>query len=256
MAGLGARSVLVTGANCGIGLELVRQLAAKPDPLQWIFACSREPGGQRGQVLRKLALSHSNLIVVKLEATNLASIKEAAALVETHLKGAGLNVLINSAAILTETTLETTRPEDMISGYTTNVVGPLMVSQAFLPLLRRAAQASGQKGLSCNKAAIINISSALGSVELAHKNYSKPMIPYRCSKAAVNMLTKCQALSYEEEGILCTVVHPGWVKTDMGTQQADLTVEESVQGILQVFSKLNDEHSGAFVNWKGKQLPW
>ncbi|KAM6430325.1 C-signal-like isoform 1-T1 [Liasis olivaceus] len=256
MAGLRARSILVTGANRGIGLELVRQLAAEPDPLRWIFACSREPDGQRGQVLRRLALSHPNLIVVKLEVTNFASIREAATLVETHLRGAGLNMLINNAAIFTENTLETTHLEDMISGYTTNVVGPLMVSQAFLPLLRRAAKASGEKGLSCNKAAIINISSALGSIELAHKNYSKPVIPYRCSKAALNMLTKCQALSYEEEGILCTVVHPGWVKTDMGTQQADLTVEESVQGILQVFSKLSHEHSGAFVNWKGQKIPW
>ncbi|KAM6430328.1 uncharacterized protein PHA67_002358 isoform 4-T4 [Liasis olivaceus] len=218
MAGLRARSILVTGANRGIGLELVRQLAAEPDPLRWIFACSREPDGQRGQVLRRLALSHPNLIVVKL-VTNFASIREAATLVETHLRGAGLNMLINNAAIFTENTLETTHLEDMISGYTTNVVGPLMVSQAFLPLLRRAAKASGEKGLSCNKAAIINISSALGSIELAHKNYSKPVIPYRCSKA-------------------------------------DLTVEESVQGILQVFSKLSHEHSGAFVNWKGQKIPW
>ncbi|XP_061450281.1 C-signal-like [Rhineura floridana] len=256
MAGLGARSVLVTGANRGIGLELVRQLLGSSDPPQWLFACCRDPDGERGQQLRKLASSHPNLTIVKLDATNVASIKEAATCVKDHLKDSGLNVLINNAGIFKEVTLETVDLEDMENGYKTNVTGPLLVSQAFLPLLRRAAQGSAQKGLSCSKAAIINISSLLSSIELVPLTYVKPAISYRCSKAALNMLTKCQSLSYKEEGILCTVVHPGWVKTDMGGQEAHLTVDESVQGILHVLSNLGDEYSGAFVDWKGKKLPW
>ncbi|XP_062997263.1 C-signal-like isoform X2 [Elgaria multicarinata webbii] len=206
--------------------------------------------------LRKLASSHPNLVMVKLDATNHATIKATAAYVAERLKGTGLNVLINNAAIFTGVSLETVDAEDMMNGYNTNVIGPLLVSQAFLPLLRRAAQESTLKGLSCSKAAIINISSSLSSIELVPQNYEKPVISYRCSKAALNMLTKCQSLGYKDNGILCAAVHPGWVKTDMGTQQADLTVDESVRGILSVLSRFRDEHNGAFVSWKGETIPW
>ncbi|XP_015269641.1 PREDICTED: uncharacterized oxidoreductase C24B10.20-like, partial [Gekko japonicus] len=219
MAGLGARSVLVTGANRGIGLELVRQLLSKPDSPQWIFACSREPDGERGQELKNLVSKHPNVVMVKLDATSSASIKDAAACVENHLKGSGLNLLINNAGIYKEVALDAVDEEDMINGYRTNVIGPLLVSQAFLPLLRRAAQGSSEKGLSCSRAAVINISSALGSIELVPLTYIKPAIPYRCSKVALNMLTQCQSVGYKEDGILCTTVHPGWVKTDMGGQE-------------------------------------
>ncbi|XP_066492894.1 C-signal-like [Tiliqua scincoides] len=256
MAALGARSVLVTGANRGIGLELVRQLLSAPEPPRWVFAGCREPDGERGQGLKTLVAKHPNLVVVKLDATSPADIKDAAACVENHLKGSGLNLLINNAGIFKEVDLETVSVEDMVSGYKTNVTGPLLVSQVFLPLLRRAAQGSSEKGLSCRKAAIVNISSVLGSVELVSLSYVKPAVSYRCSKAALNMLTMCQSLGYKEDGILCMAVHPGWVKTDMGTQEADLTVDESVRGILGVLSKLGTEHSGAFVDWKGQKLPW
>ncbi|XP_020667117.2 C-signal isoform X1 [Pogona vitticeps] len=256
MAGLGARSVLVTGANRGIGLELVRQLLSSPDPPQHLFVCSRQPDGQRGQELRTLISNHPNVTMVKLDVTDPTTIKEAATYVEGHLKGTGLNVLINNAAIFTDLSLEAAHPEDMLNEYKTNVIGPLLVSQAFLPLLKMAAKGGSQKGLSCSRAAIINISSSMGSVELVSHTYIKPAVPYRCSKAALNMLTKCQSLSYKEDGILCSAVHPGWVKTDMGTQAADLTVDDSVRGILSVLSKLDDRHSGILVNWKGEKLPW
>ncbi|XP_067327243.1 C-signal-like [Anolis sagrei] len=254
--GPGSRSLVLTGANRGIGLELVRQLLAAAEPPQWIFACSREPGGERAKELRKLASNHPNVVIVKLDATNPVTIKEAAACVEGHLQGAGLNVLINNAGIFRDKELETLGPEDMLDAYKTNVIGPLLVSQAFLPLLKKAAKESSQDGLSCRKAAIINISSVLGSIESVPLNYTKPAVPYRCSKAALNMLTKCLSLSYAGDGVLCTAVHPGWVKTDMGTQEADLSVDESVRGIIGVLSKLGDKHNGVLVNWKGNNVPW
>ncbi|XP_042717292.2 C-signal-like isoform X2 [Chrysemys picta bellii] len=127
---------------------------------------------------------------------------------------------------------------------------------AFLPLLKKAAQGSSQKGLSCSKAAIVNISSVLGSIERVPETFFKPVISYRCSKAALNMLTRCQALSYAEDGILCAAVHPGWVQTDMGTQKADLPVDESVRGILTVLPTLSEKHSGSFWSWAGETIPW
>ncbi|CAM2100793.1 unnamed protein product [Caretta caretta] len=65
-----------------------------------------------------------------------------------------------------------------------------------------------------------------------------------------------QALSYAEDGVLCTAVHPGWVKTDMGTQEAHLPVDESVRGILAVLPTLSEKHSGSLWSWTGKTIPW
>ncbi|KFO93365.1 C-factor, partial [Buceros rhinoceros silvestris] len=127
---------------------------------------------------------------------------------------------------------------------------------ASLPLLKAAAQESTEKGLSCSKAAIINISTAMGSIEKTSESFCKPAISYRCSKAALNMLTMCQALTYRQAGILCVALHPGWVKTDMGSQEADLTVDTSVRGLLAVLPILSEKHSGALLNWEGKAVPW
>ncbi|XP_061449661.1 uncharacterized protein LOC133368960 isoform X2 [Rhineura floridana] len=135
MAGLGARSVLVTGANRGIGLELVRQLLGSSDPPQWLFACCRDPDGERGQQLRKLASSHPNLTIVKLDTCDPSSIKAAVARATEQLNGARLNLLINNAGIVRQHTLESETSESMSEVYKTNVIGPMMVTQAALNML-------------------------------------------------------------------------------------------------------------------------
>ncbi|KAI3371777.1 hypothetical protein L3Q82_024333 [Scortum barcoo] len=126
---------------------------------------------------------------------------------------------------------------------------------AFLPLLQTAAAQSTGMGL--HRAAIINISSILGSIthnwgEGANfKSYS-----YRTSKAALNMVTRCLAADLGSDGILCVSLHPGWVKTDMGGPLAPLTVEESVSGLLAVLSSLTDKDHGGFKDYCGENLPW
>ncbi|XP_064315234.1 C-signal isoform X2 [Phalacrocorax carbo] len=80
--------------------------------------------------------------------------------------------------------------------------------------------------------------------------------PMLMAQAALNMLTKCQALTYGEAGILCVALHPGWVKTDMGSQEADLTVDTSVRGLLSVLPILSEKHNGTLLNWEGKAIPW
>ncbi|XP_051657946.1 C-factor-like [Manacus candei] len=252
-----ARTVLLTGSNRGIGLELVKQLLGSPRPPAWIFATCRDPEGPRAQELRDLANKHPNLVLVKLDVSNPSAITEAAKIVEVKLNGLGLNLLINNAGIYTPTaSLDTVDAEDMVRTYKTNAVGPMLMAQAFLPLLKKAAQESKAKGLSCSKAAIINISTAMGSIKRTTDSFSPPVISYRCSKAALNMLTMCQALTYREAGILCVALHPGWVKTDMGTQKADLTVDTSVRGLLSVLPILSEKHSGTLLNWEGKAIPW
>uniref|UniRef100_A0A8C3XCX6 C-factor-like n=1 Tax=Cyanoderma ruficeps TaxID=181631 RepID=A0A8C3XCX6_9PASS len=252
-----ARTVLLTGSNRGIGLELVKQLLGSPRPPAWIFATCRDPEGPRAQELRDLASKHPNLVLVKLDVENPSAITDAAKVVEGKLNGMGLNLLINNAGIYTPTaSLETVDAEDMVRAYKTNAVGPMLMGQAFLPLLKKAAQDSKEKGLSCSKAAIINISTVLGSIKKTPDSFFHPVVSYRCSKAALNMLTVCQALTYKEAGILCVALHPGWVKTDMGTQEADLTVDTGVRSLLSVLPILSEKHSGTLLNWEGKAIPW
>ncbi|XP_075289794.1 C-signal-like [Opisthocomus hoazin] len=252
-------SVLVTGANRGIGLGLVQHLLGLPNPPKWVFAACRDPEGQRAQELQNLASKHPNLVTIRLEVTDPASVKAAAARVGEQLGGSGLNLLINNAAMLICNTLDTEMLESMTQVYTTNAIGPMLLSQAFLPLLKKAAQGSPGSALSCNKAAIVNMSSSGGSVKEATLFDQIPAVSYRCSKAALNMLTKCQSLGYREHGVLCVALHPGWVQTDMGgsgSQKPPLTVDDSVRGMLKVLCSLSEKDTGTFLDWEGNVVPW
>ncbi|XP_039566160.1 C-factor-like, partial [Passer montanus] len=113
---------------------------------------------------------------------------------------------------------------------------PLLMGQAFLPLLKKAAQGSPGSGLSCSKAAIINMSSIGGSITSCFGWEMMQVTSYRCSKAALNMLSKCQSLAYKE--------HP------------PVTVDDSVQGMLKVLSSLSEKDTGAFLDWEGNVIPW
>ncbi|XP_074406988.1 uncharacterized protein LOC106629584 isoform X3 [Zonotrichia albicollis] len=130
---------------------------------------------------------------------------------------------------------------------------------AFLPLLKKASQGSPGSGLSCNKAAIVNISSIAGSIASAFGWELMQVTSYRCSKAALNMLSKCQSLAYKEHGILCVALHPGWVQTDLGSAAGEappVTVDDSVQGMLKVLSSLSEKDTGTFQDWEGNVIPW
>ncbi|XP_009289111.1 PREDICTED: uncharacterized oxidoreductase C663.06c [Aptenodytes forsteri] len=325
MAGLQVRSLLVTGANRGIGLGLVRQLLGMPNPPEWVFAACRDPKGERAQVglphpgspgmcpgaARTLGALHREGTVPtgrclrghralpsllpmanpkgtslgehrglpppgtvrgvshhgdtdlpcpgSAEVTDPASIKAAAARVGEQLGGSGLNLLINNAGIAKLNLLDTETLEDMSQVYTTNTVGPLLLSQAFLPLLKKAAQGSPGSALSCSKAAIINMSSYGGSIASPSGWDLMQVVSYRCSKAALNMLTKCQSLGYREHGVLCAALHPGWVQTDMGSSAGHtppVTVDASARGMLKVLSSLSEKDTGTFLDWEGNVVPW
>uniref|UniRef100_A0A8C6Y411 Uncharacterized protein n=1 Tax=Naja naja TaxID=35670 RepID=A0A8C6Y411_NAJNA len=258
MEQLNPQSILVTGSNRGLGLELVRQLAKKSNPPKWIFATCRDPAGPRAQDLKNLAAEHQQIIIIALDADDPTSVKAAAAKVIECLKGAGLNLLINNAGIVNSSTLETETPESMAETYRTNVIGPMIVVQVFIPLLRKAAQESPLKGMSCSKAAIINISSAAGSITRGAEWQQGQIIAYRCSKSALNMLSKCQSLHLAKDEILCVALHPGWVQTDMGNLMGNppMTMEQSLRAILNTLGHLSEKNTGTFVNWEGNLIPW
>ncbi|XP_078525508.1 C-signal-like [Lissotriton helveticus] len=252
-----ARTILITGCNRGLGLEMVRQLLEKPNAPEQIFATCRTPESPQSQALNELAAKHSNLKVIQLEVTDPESVNKAVKEVEAHLKGAGLNVLFNNAGILTPSSLENVDAEDMLHVYSTNVVGPLLVTKAFLHLLKKAAKDNNEAGMSCSKAAVINMSTRLSSIAVCHEKFEfAPVVSYRCSKAALNMLTQCQSLGYKSDGILCTAIHPGWVQTDLGGSEAPLTPPDSVKGILNVLYSLTEKDNGCLLDWEGKTVPW
>uniref|UniRef100_A0A493SVX5 C-factor n=1 Tax=Anas platyrhynchos platyrhynchos TaxID=8840 RepID=A0A493SVX5_ANAPP len=256
MAMVGREKCVVYGGNRTLG---VRQCWDKAEPLCSWSCLSMPTSSCLFQELQNLASKHPNLVIVPLEVTEPASIKAAAASVGERLKDSGLNLLINNAGIGNNSSLDNVTQEDLAQMYATNTIGPLLLSQAFLPLLKKAAQGSPGSGLSCSKAAIINISSYAGSIQDVHVWEYGQVISYRCSKAALNMLTKCQSLGYREHGILCAAFHPGWVITDMGGTIEDktrVTVDVSVRGMLKVMSSLSEKDTGTFLDWEGKVLPW
>ncbi|XP_039183497.1 uncharacterized oxidoreductase C663.08c-like isoform X2 [Crotalus tigris] len=207
-------SVLVTGSDRGIGLGLVKRFLELPCPPEWVFATTLDLEGEETKEVRELACKHPNLMVLQLDVTNLESIQAALKEVEKSVGEGGLTILINNAATSSFNNLETENAQDMMRVYSVNTIGPLQMSQAFLPLLKMAARRNPCQGLSSIKAAVINMSSIAGSVEnMAGYLNNVKIIAYRCSKAALNMLTKCQSLAYPAEGIMSVAIHPGSVKT-------------------------------------------
>ncbi|XP_040265963.1 C-factor-like [Bufo bufo] len=251
-------SVLVTGSNRGIGLELIKKFIAKSQPPEKIFATCRNPNGPRSEELRSLASKHGNIVLLPLDATDTNSVKGAVVEVEKHLNGSGLNLLINNAGVMPRVNLDKVDADEMIDTFRTNVVGPMQVTQAFHPLLKKSAENNAQEPLGCKRAALVNVSSLLGSIEktLLTFDVEKQVVSYRISKAALNMLTRLQSESYKKDGIICTALHPGWVKTEMGTERAPLTTDESATGIMEVLNSLSEKQNGILVCWDGSVLPW
>ncbi|XP_032086482.1 C-factor-like [Thamnophis elegans] len=247
-------SVLVTGSDRGIGLGLVKRFLELPSPPKWVFATTLDLEGEDNQELKELACKYPNLVVLQLDVTKLESVQAVVKEMQKCVGESGLTLLINNAGLTVGNDLDRENAKDMMRVYSVNTIGPLQMSQACLPLLKMAARRSPCQGLSACKAAIINISSILSSIELMERWDTIKVVAYRCSKTALNMLTKCQSLDYSAYGILCVAIHPGRVKTS--EREADLSVEESTKGILTVLSMLSDEDNGTLVDWLGRRIPW
>nr|XP_012425463.3 C-factor-like [Taeniopygia guttata] len=253
MEGLRVGSVLLTGCDGGLGLGLLKGLLEQPSPPRHIFAACLDP---QGKAVNEVALGFPNVMILLLDVTDPNSIEAAVRKVQAEVGSAGLNLLINNSSTTRRSTLATETAENMSLVYTTNTIGPLQTSQAFLPLLKKAAEAEGQREMSCSRAAIINISSILGSIEVAEAWEERQDICYRCSKAALNMLTKCLALEYGSSGILCVSVDPGHVTPPLEQGMGPVTLEESVRGVLQLLAQLSATNNGTFWDWRGQRLPW
>ncbi|GFO08397.1 kelch-like protein 18 [Plakobranchus ocellatus] len=253
---LSVRSVLITGASRGLGLEFVKQILAQPSAPEVIIAACRDPTSAIN--LQDIAKSHSCVKVVKLDVQKDEDIesayKETAGLVGDR----GLNILVNNAGVNDKADgggiYKATR-ERMQRHFDVNVSGPLAITQKFLPLIKMAAEQKSSKDLN-SQAAVIMISSTMGSQTLTFNHGQGTSLHYKCSKTAITMATILLARELREAGIYVAALHPGWVQTDMGGPNAAVVKEDSVAGCLKVISAASEETSGKLINWEGQVLPY
>ncbi|EIW81579.1 NAD(P)-binding protein [Coniophora puteana RWD-64-598 SS2] len=227
----------ITGASRGIGLELTRQLLQLPD--NTVFATCRDPA--RATDLRALAESYQGAIhIIQLDVAEEESIAKGAGEVIQLLDGRGLDYLFNNAAINHRDSAFAFSSNDLRDTFTSNVIGPALVSQYLLQAIERS-----------ERKVIVNMTSTLSSFA---KDCGAKSASYSISKTAVNMLTYKQAK--ERPDLIPIVLDPGWVKTEMGGQGALIEAEKSVRGILKVVTGLTTQSAGKFLNYQGKEIPW
>lgn len=215
--------VVITGASRGIGREFVNQCLKNGDE---VHAVTRNSARLSDLKAEKLHV-HS----IDLESP------EGPAALARALEGRPVDLLINNAGTyldmdrgFTDLPIETVR-----KSFEVNTLLPMRVCQALLPNLARVCQ----------------ITSLMGSIG---DNASGGSYGYRMSKAALNMFNRSFAIDFPN--ILSVVLHPGWVKTEMGGKEAPTSTEESVAGMLKVLSNLNADQSGKFYDYEGEELPW
>ncbi|HEX2736310.1 MAG TPA: SDR family oxidoreductase [Polyangiaceae bacterium] len=231
--------VFVTGANRGIGAATVAAFLEHGD--------SVVAGARDARAIERLpgisAASRERLLGVEIDVTSDRHV--AAAMRATEQRFGRLDLLINMAGILPrphDQPLEQLDFDQCREAFEVNALGPLRVARAALPLLRRSSNPR-----------IVNITSGCGS--LSGKDNGQ-FYAYGTSKAALNMLSLTMAFEFEKQGICCVALDPGWVKTDLGGANAELTPEFSAENIRRTTTELTLGSSKSFLLYDGKSLTW
>jgi NAD(P)-dependent dehydrogenase (short-subunit alcohol dehydrogenase family) len=225
-------NIAITGAGRGIGLELTKQYVAAGDT---VFALVRNPAA--ADALNALGSSSGGKVkVIEMDVSDDASVRSAAAQI-----GETVDVLLNVAGVIGPggNDLESSDWPAWQETFNVMTMGPLRVLQAFLPKLK-----SGSK--------VINITSQLAASTWPYGGY----YAYAASKAGLNRLMRSVAIDLREKGIVVGLVHPGYVQTDMGGPNAEITPQESAEGIRNITAGWTLERSGDFLKWNGETHPW
>lgn len=229
-------NVLITGANRGIGLEMVRYSMQQG----WrVFACCRNP--HTADKLFNLAkLSNGQISVHIADMLELGTIQA----LSYELRNDPIDVLINNAGIYgsDKNTFGAVDVNSWLQAFQVNSIAPLKMIEAFSEQLLM-----GQRKL------VACMSSKMGS--MADNGYGNSYI-YRSSKAALNAVVKSLSIDLREKGIISVALHPGWVKTDMGGVNAEITTKECVEQLFSHLSLLSIEDSGRFIDIDGSDIPW
>ena len=230
-------TILITGTNRGIGLELTQQYAADG----WrIYACCRNP--ETADALNALAAQSDDKVTVhKLDTCNDEQRRALAA----ELAGIPIDILFNNAGMYGNWDYQSFGSSDRNEWLNTldaNVIAPMQMMETFADNVA----ASEQK-------LIANMSSKMGSMQ---DNGSGGSYIYRSSKAALNAVCVSAAKNLAPRGIKVAVLHPGWVRTDMGGENGELSVEESASALRRNLASMTDEDSGRFMDIDGSTIPW
>ena len=221
---------LVTGANRGLGLEVVKQLLERGFTVHATYRTGK--GGLQ-------EISNAALHLHQLDVRDEAAIHEAVSTI-----AGPLDLLVNNAGISDGRWSQIADIEfDVVSEVLeVNAISPVRILQHALPLLKQA-----------NGATVVMITSLMGSIEdcMSGKSYA-----YRASKTALNMFTVAMKNELMEQNISLLLIHPGWVETDMGGPRAPIQANESVKGILERVDEQTLALSGRFVEYTGRALPW
>ena len=224
-------TVLITGANRGIGLELAKQYAGDG----WsVIATARDAKNADG--LKALKGD------IRIEALEVTDEKQVNALAKA-LGATAFDVLLNNAGMLTGyESFGETDTQSWLKTLHVNSIAPLKLTEALVEHVARSEQKK-----------VVSITSGMGSMG---GHASTGAYAYRSSKAALNMVMLTAANELRSRGISVAVISPGWVRTDMGGSGATLSVQQSAAGIRKVIDKLNVAISGQFFNVSGENLPW
>ena len=224
-------TTLITGANRGIGLAFVRSFAADGWSIQ---ACCRNP-----DKAKDLKAVEGEITVQRVDVTDGLRVASLA----RELAETPIDVLINNAGVYgPRTGFGETDYDDWLNVFKINTLAPLRMAERFV----------GQVAMSERKL-IANISSVMGSIT---ENTSGGSYIYRSSKAALNMVTKGLSIDVAPQGVTVVSFHPGWVRTDMGGEEASVEPDDSVAGMRQVIERITEADSGKFFSYDGTEIAW
>ena len=223
-------NVVITGANRGIGLELVKQFNDKDYN---VYGSSRNPLAST-ELQEEIGLDK----IIPLDMSDTNSIETFCKQIQ-NLTNSKIDILINNAAVRGEKGNPGIPDPNVIrETFNINAIGPVMLIKYLADSLH------GTK--------IVNITSGMGSISRT----TSGDLSYRMSKAALNMAGRNLHIEMKEHNTIIVQIHPGWERTDMGGMNATISTEESAKGIINSIENLTPNQSGTFFDYKGDQIPW
>jgi NAD(P)-dependent dehydrogenase (short-subunit alcohol dehydrogenase family) len=243
MATKNGKVVLITGANKGLGKEIGRQLGALGYTV--LLSARNEKAGKAAAA--ELVAQGYDAHTVRLDVTNPDDIGSLVGYIETTF--AKLDVLVNNAGIALEWDGRPTDADKVRRTLEVNLIAPFAITEALVPLLMRS-----------DDARVINHSSMLGSIGNAENAWDQVAtfmaVGYSTSKAGLNMLTVMQSRTLASKGIAVAAAHPGWVKTDLGTEAAPMEVDQGARTVVNLVTIARDQFPHGQLLHEGKRIPW
>jgi len=234
---------LITGGNKGLGKEIGRQLGL----LGYTVILTARDLQAGNAAMEELKAANCDAHTVRLDVTNPDDIASLVTWLDTTF--GRLDVLVNNAGIALEWAGEPTDADKIRRTLEVNLIAPYAITEALVPLLSRS-----------DDARVINHSSMLGSIGTAERMWEQVgtfmSVGYSTSKAGLNMLTLIQSKTLANKGIAVAAAHPGWVKTDLGSQAAPLEGDEGARTVVDLVTIAREQFPHGQLIHKGERLPW